>query len=300
MRGCAKSVPLLCRSQCGIFQCVRCRTSYTSSSRGERFVFVPRDRKCLKFNGKSGIGINKWIEEAQACIRGRHLLFSNQAFFLFDHLEGEAWEEIRYCSDIERGNPDKIFLALREVFGCPQSRVALQEAFFSRRQLEGEGLLEFSLALMGLMEKVKQWFPGAVSNAPVLLSDQFVEHVADNTLWREFKQLVRRQPIATFLDVRSEAIRWEQEGMPGGVQARSESVPLLYGVTLWCLFLIVFFIIFVFCWMFSLSFRSPLIFYVLLLISSNWVISWRFSLKWIFRSSEEGGCDFDVFVWCLC
>ncbi len=63
-------------------------------------------------------------------------------------------------------------------------------------------------------------------------------------------------------------------------------------VTLWCLFLIVFFIIFVFCWMFSLSFRSPLICYVLLLISSNWVISWRFSIKWILRSSEESGCDF--------
>ncbi len=86
------------------------------ASQAERFVFVPRDRKCLKFNGKSGIGINKWIEEAQACIRGRHLLVSNQAFFLFDHLEGEAWEEIRYRSDIERGNPDKIFLALHEVF----------------------------------------------------------------------------------------------------------------------------------------------------------------------------------------
>lgn len=83
-------------------------------------------------------------------------------------------------SGIVRGDPDRIFLALREVFGCSQSHVALQEAFFSRRQLEGEGLLEFSLALMGLMEKVKQRFPGAVSNAPVLLCDQFVEHVADN------------------------------------------------------------------------------------------------------------------------
>ncbi len=199
------------------------------ASQAERFVFVPRDRKCLKFNGKSGIGINKWIEEAQACIQGRHLSVSNQVFFLFDHLEGEAREEIRYHSDIERRN---LTLALREVFGCPQSRVALEEAFFSRMQLEGEGLLEFSLALMGLMEKVKQWFPGAVSNAPVLLSDQFVEHVADNTLWCEFKQLVCHQPIATLLDVRSEAIRWEQEGMPGGVRARSQSVPLSYGVTL--------------------------------------------------------------------
>lgn len=200
------------------------------ASQSERFVFVPRDRKCPKFNGKSGIGINEWIEEAQACIRARHLSVSDQAFFLFDHLEGEAREAIRYRSDIERGDPDKIFLALREVFGCFQSHVALQEAFFSRRQLEGEGLLEFSLVLMGLMEKVKQRFPGAVSNAPVLLRDQFVEHVADNTLRRELKQLVRRQPNATLLEVRSEAIRWEQEGVPGGVRARSQSVPLSYGI----------------------------------------------------------------------
>lgn len=150
--------------------------------------------------------------------------------FLFDHLEGEARDEIRYRSDVERGDPEKIFSALREVFGCSQSHVALQEAFFSRRQLEGESLLEFSLALMGLMEKVKQRFPGAVLNAPILLRDQFVEHVVDNALRRELKQLVRRQPSATLLEVRSEAIRWEQEGLPGGARARSQSVPFFYGI----------------------------------------------------------------------
>lgn len=196
----------------------------------ERFVFVPRDRKCPRFNGRSGIGINDWIEEAQACIRARHLSVGEQAFFLFDHLEGEARDEIRYRSDVERGDPEKIFSALREVFGCSQSHVALQEAFFSRRQLEGESLLEFSLALMGLMEKVKQRFPGAVLNAPILLRDQFVEHVVDNALRRELKQLVRRQPSATLLEVRSEAIRWEQEGLPGGARARSQSVPFSYGI----------------------------------------------------------------------
>lgn len=200
------------------------------ASQSERFVFVPRDRKCPKFSGKSGIGINEWIEEAQACIRARHLSVSDQAFFLFDHLEGDAREEIRYRADVERGDPEKIFLALREVFGCSQSHVALQEAFFSRRQLEGEGLLEFSLALMALMEKVKQRFPGAILNAPVLLRDQFVEHVSDNALRRELKQLVRRQPNTTLLEARSEAIRWEQEGMPGGARARSQSVPAPYGI----------------------------------------------------------------------
>lgn len=183
----------------------------------ERFVFIPRDRKCPKFNGRSGVGITEWVEEVQACMRARHLSVSDQAFFLFDHLEGEAREEIRYRTAQERDDPNKIIDALKELYGCSQSYIALQEAFFSRRQQEGETLLEFSLALMGLLEKVKQRSPSVMLNAEVLLRDQFVEHVLDNTLRRELKQLVRRQPTATLLEVRSEAIRWEREGMPGGL-----------------------------------------------------------------------------------
>lgn len=201
-----------------------------SAPLSDRFVFVPRDRKCPKFSGRSGITINEWVEEAQACMRARHLSVADQAFFLFDHLEGEARDEIRYRSDIERGDPEKIIQALKELYGCSLSHVALQQAFFSRRQQEEETLLEFSIALMGLLEKVKQQSPHAIPNAETLLRDQFVEHVIDISLRRELKQLVRRHPSSTLLEVRSEAIRWEREGMPGGARGRSQSVPLAYGV----------------------------------------------------------------------
>lgn len=195
----------------------------------ERFVFVPRDRKCPKFSGRPGITINEWVEEAQACMRVRHLSRADQAFFLFDHLEGEARDEIRYRSETERGDPDKIIRALKELYGCSLSYVALQQAFFSRRQQEGETLLEFSIALMGLLEGVKQQSPHAIPNAEALLRDQFVEHVLDIGLRRELKQLVRRDPTSSLLDVRSEAMRWEREGMPGGARGRSQSVPVAYG-----------------------------------------------------------------------
>lgn len=97
------------------------------------------------------------------------------------------------------------------------SYIALQEAFFSRRQQEGETLLEFSLVLMSLLERVKRQSPHALVKTETVLRDQFVEHVNDSTFRRELKQLVRRQPNSTLLDVRSEALRWEREGMPGGV-----------------------------------------------------------------------------------
>lgn len=112
---------------------------------------------------------------------------------------------------------------------CSQSYIALQEAFFSRRQQEGETLLEFSLALMGLLENVKQQSPNEIPNAEILLRDQFVEYVLDSTLLCELKQLVRRQPTVTLLEVRKDAITWEGEGMPGGVRSRSHFVPLVHG-----------------------------------------------------------------------
>ncbi|XP_048848763.1 uncharacterized protein LOC125718760 [Brienomyrus brachyistius] len=196
---------------------------------GERVVFVPRERKCPMFGGRSGIGLDEWLEEVQACMRARHLAVSDQAFFLFDHLEGEAREEIRYRSGVERGDPACIIDVLQELYGCSEPYVALQEAFFSRRQQEGETLQEFSLSLMGLMEKVKQRAPSGTLNADVLLRDQFVEHVLDGALRRELKQMVRRQPTATLLDVRGEAIRWEREGLPSS-RGRSQSVPSACGI----------------------------------------------------------------------
>lgn len=162
-------------------------------------------------------------------MRSRHLSVADKAFFLFDHLEGEARDEIKYRPVGEREDPEKIITALKELYGCSKSYVALQEAFFSRRQHDGETLLEFSLALMILLEQVKQQSPTVMLNAETLLRDQFVEHVVDSALCRELKQLVRRQPSATLLEVRREAIRWEQEGMPGGARGRSHSLPSAHG-----------------------------------------------------------------------
>lgn len=196
----------------------------------ERLVFVPRDRKCPMFSGRSGMKVTEWIEEVEACMRARHLSVKDQAFFLFDHLEGEARQEIKYRPITDRNDPDKIKGILRELYGCSQSYVALQEAFFSRKQQDGETLLEFSLALMSLMDKVKDRAPDGLVNAEVLLRDQFSEHVFDGALRRELKQRIRSQPTVTMLELRTEAIRWEREGMPGGARGRSQSVPSIHGV----------------------------------------------------------------------
>lgn len=136
------------------------------------------------FKGKSGMKLSEWIEEVEAFMRACHLSVKDQSFFLFDHLEGEARQEIKYRRSTDRNDPEKIKSILQELYGCSQSYVALQEAFFSRKQQDDETLLEFSLALMSLMDKVKQRAPDALVNAEVLLRDQFSEHVFDGALRR--------------------------------------------------------------------------------------------------------------------
>ncbi|XP_048846250.1 uncharacterized protein LOC125717401 [Brienomyrus brachyistius] len=197
----------------------------------DRFAFISRDRKCPMFGGRSGVSFEEWEDEVQACMRARHLSSADQAFFLFDHLEAGAKEEIKHRSAVERGDPERILAILRELYGCSYSHVLLQEAFFSRKQQDGEGLLEFSLALMSLMGKIQQAAPHAVPNAEVMLRDQFMEHVADCALRRELKRLVRCQPSMRLLDVRREALRWEREGTPFGGRGRSLSIPAAYGIS---------------------------------------------------------------------
>lgn len=204
-------------------------TRYTSghghSTTGERILYIPRERKCPSFRGSTGIGINDWVEEVRASMRARYLSPLDQAYFIYDHIEGEAKEEIRYRPRAERENPETILNILQELYGCSKSYVALQENFFSRKQLEGETLQEYSHALFCLMEKVTKSAPGVFQNSANLLRDQFVEHVLDPALRRELKRLVRLHPGYTLLDVRREAIRWEQEGQPSDPRGRSQSVP---------------------------------------------------------------------------
>ena len=196
----------------------------------ERLLVMQRDRRCPRFSGRTGIGITEWLEEAQICIRMHRLTGEDQAFFLFDHLEGEAREEIKHRPLTERNDPAKISDILLQLYGCKESYVTLQQAFFSREQQVGETLLQYSLALMALMEKVKLSAPPGLLNFEVMLRDQFMEHVSDGALRRELKQFVRRNATATLLEVRGEAMRWEIDGHPGSAGGHQGSLSLVHGL----------------------------------------------------------------------
>ncbi|KAL1253019.1 hypothetical protein QQF64_017712, partial [Cirrhinus molitorella] len=109
------------------------------------------------------------------------------------------------------------------MYGCSQSLVGLQKQFFQRYQLEGESLREYSHALMALMEAMKRKNLPGICNPDHTLRDQFIEHMRDNTLRRELKRQVRLNTEMSFLEVRSEAIWWAEEGETPCVRPRAHS-----------------------------------------------------------------------------
>lgn len=96
----------------------------------ERLVYLPRDLKCPLFRGRTGLGIGEWLEEVHACIRARHLSPADQALFIYDHLEGEVREEIKYQSPGDRGDPNKVLSILKELYGCTKSCVSAGRLLF--------------------------------------------------------------------------------------------------------------------------------------------------------------------------
>lgn len=202
---------------------------HTTSTVGtmDRIIYLPRERKCPIFRGTHGIGIDEWVDEVRTSMRVRHVAATDQAAFVMDHIEGEARDEIKYRPSIEREDPERVFAILKELYGCQKSYVLLQEDFFSRKQLEGESLQEYSHALFCLMDKVRASAPYRLSNTSVMLRDQFVQNVHNSDLRRELKRHVRSHPDCTMLEVRAEAIRWEREG---GVTSQSSSSPTFCAV----------------------------------------------------------------------
>lgn len=201
-------------------------TTDSRNSGTDRYVFIPRERKCPRFSGKSsdGLTVEDWVEEMRRSLESRHMSPAEQALFVYDHLDGEAKTEMKFRPEADRKDHNQIFKILLEIYGCSQSYIGLQKQFFQRRQLEGESLREFSHSLLSLMEVINRRNPTAVPNSDHLVRDQFVEHVRDSMLRRELKRSLRLNPNSSFLDIRSEAIRWVEEGEHvGAPRARAYS-----------------------------------------------------------------------------
>lgn len=174
------------------------------------YVYVPRERHIIDIE-KDGRLVDDFIEETDCVLRARSQSPPEQCDFVLSLLRGAALEEVRLRSDSEVDQVSDLFTYLREAFSDRRSGAQLLHDFYSRKQRESEGLLEFSHALSQALNHVLRQTPDAVPNMKVVLRDQFVEGVRDPALKRELRRWVRNKPDSSMVEVREEAYLWNME-----------------------------------------------------------------------------------------
>lgn len=167
-----------------------------SSSVGarERIVYLPKERKCAVFTGGSSTAFYEWLDEIDATLIYRSYTGVEKAAYIYEHLGGEARQEIKYRPKLERSDPKRVLETLKEIYGQPQSLTKLQKQFFDRRQRDGESMREYSHALMAILEEINHCEVREAWCGDFALRDQFAENVCDVSLRRELKKTIRQQP----------------------------------------------------------------------------------------------------------
>lgn len=102
--------------------------------------------------------------------------------------------------------------------------------FFHRKKQDRETLLEFSLALFNLLEKMKGQSTHGMRNAKILQQEQFVEHGSDCALRRELKQFVANPLLCCWTFTAKLCDGNVREYLGWGAHGRSQSIPSAYGI----------------------------------------------------------------------
>ena len=143
------------------------------------------------------------------------------ADFIIRHLEDPAKTEVL---GRDPKTPEDVFHILHEVFGDCRPLQSLLQAFTTRRQGLGEGILEYSHSLQALAARI-----GRHQGAPLdaaLIRDQFVAGLYPPSLRKDMETFVRGRGGCDFLEVRAEAMRWmRQDDVRDTFQEAVQAVP---------------------------------------------------------------------------
>jgi len=174
-----------------------------------RTVFISKDRKLLKFSGRKSdeLTVEEWIDDASYHLKNISGE-SEQVEFLYDHLSGQARDELRVVAEVDRDEPSKIFDILRVLFQDEDTSAQIQQVFFQRAQKYGETLQQYSLALLKIMERLCKKQKEVIGNKELMLRERFIDGVLDHQLKREMRRFSMEHPRTTFQEFRTIVIKW--------------------------------------------------------------------------------------------
>ena len=184
-----------------------------SAEGGQQLVFAPKMRKVEKFSGKPGHGVSvyEFIEEMTRILKTRPTPQEEQVDFVLSHLEGPAKEEMRFRPIEEKKSSKAVLGILKEVFGERATVSELLSDFYSTKQTRSQSLQDFSVELMGKLDRILRVDRSRVKERDIMLRDQLAENVYESWLRRELKRIVRTHDTVSFHDLREEVIALAQD-----------------------------------------------------------------------------------------
>ncbi|MCG8049520.1 MAG: zinc finger domain-containing protein [Candidatus Thiodiazotropha endolucinida] len=194
-------------------------------------VYISKDRKLQKFSGRpvkeTDPSVEEWIEDVSYHINN---ITSPEAKieFLYDHLQGQARDEIRTRPERERDSPAKILKILQDLFQDADSIAQIQQQFFQRDQKSGETLQQYSLVLLKLVDRMSKKGKKVIGDQELMLKERFIDGILDKQLRREMRRFALEHPDCSFQEFRTVVFKWVQDQKPcvSDVQHNLEQVEL--------------------------------------------------------------------------
>ncbi|MCG8048333.1 MAG: zinc finger domain-containing protein [Candidatus Thiodiazotropha taylori] len=189
------------------------KMSASSSKVESKTFFISKDRKLAKFSGRpqkdSDPNVEEWIEDVKYHLRN---ISGNdaQVEFLYDHLQGQARDEVRTLKEVDRNNPGKILEVLQQLFQDADTIAQIQQQFFQREQRKNESLQQYSLVLLKLVDRMLQKNRTVIGDKELMLKERFIDGVLDHQLRREMRRFSIEHPEISFQDFRKEIFRWTE------------------------------------------------------------------------------------------
>ena len=178
-------------------------------------VYVSRERKLPKLKGaaqgKDDPDVEEWVSDMRAALKSRPMPQREAAEFVFEHLGGEAKNEVRHRPETTRSDAEEILKVIETVFGDRSALPNLFEKFYKREQGAKEGLLEYSIALVTAWGKIEAQLDPNNSSPQTkdkTLKDRLTEGVRDHHLQRELRRLNLEEPSLSFWDFRERGLKW--------------------------------------------------------------------------------------------
>ena len=178
-------------------------------------VMAPREVPIGTLYGDGGArDTRRFLEEVKAAWQAQGCRSDQERRgILWAHLGEEVRQEMNCVLDGDTSDPQRLVQAIKKSYGERRSVSSLLGVFQGTQQKQGETTLAFSHRLRGIFDSVqsRQRETEVVVASGQLLRDHFAENLYDPFLRRQLRERIATDPEVTFLGLREQAIRWDQD-----------------------------------------------------------------------------------------